>query len=94
LEVKNLILEMSPILALIGLGTPISVLVMFVPTLIELKRPKDAGPRLIISDLVPIGPRNTSTTYILNDIERNPVTETRLSALFQNTFGYIYNLDD
>ena len=32
------------------IGCPFSVLIMFLPTLIELKRPIDAGPRMILED--------------------------------------------
>ncbi len=38
-------------ITLVVLGTPILLFVMFLPTVLELKRPKDAGPRLIMGDV-------------------------------------------
>ena len=38
------------------LGTPILILIMLLPVLVELKKPKDAGPRMIMDNIseVPI----------------------------------------
>ncbi len=41
------------ILIFVVLGTPLLLLIMFLPALIELRRPKDHGPRLIM-DKVPV----------------------------------------
>ena len=35
------------------LGTPLLILIMFLPVLIELRKPKDCGPRMIM-DKVPV----------------------------------------
>ena len=87
-------LEMSPVFITIALGTPISLLVMFLPTLIELKKPKDAGPRLISAGFSPVMPKSSLPVNTLQDIERNQSIDAKLSALFQNTLGFIPNLDD
>lgn len=86
--------EMSPFFVTIALGTPIFMLVMFLPTLVELKKPKDAGPRLISSGFSPLPPKSSLPVSPLQDIERNQDREAKLSALFQNTLGFIPNLDD
>ncbi len=86
--------EMTPFFATIALVAPISVLVMFLPTLIELKKPKDAGPRLISSGFSSDLPESSMPVGSLIDIERNQDRDAKLSALFQNTLGFIANLDD
>jgi hypothetical protein len=86
--------EMSPLFVTIALGTPIFILVMFLPTLVELKKPKDAGPRLISSGFSPLLPKSSLPVNSLQDIERNQDRDAKLSALFQNTLGFIPNLDD
>ena len=45
--IPNLI---STILLLI-VGTPILVIIMFLPALLELRKPRDAGPRIIMEDV-------------------------------------------
>jgi hypothetical protein len=87
-----MISEMSFVFVTIALGTPIFIFVMFLPTLIELKKPKDAGPRLISSGFSPVSPKSSPVNSLL-DIERNSERDAMLSALFQNTLGFIYNLD-
>jgi hypothetical protein len=84
---------MSFVLIAFTLGTPVSLLLMFLPTLLELKKPKDAGPRLISSgfSLVPKSPLPVNS---LQDIERNQIRDAKLSALFQNTLGFIADLDN
>jgi hypothetical protein len=44
--IQNLI---SAIL-LVVLGTPMLLIIMFLPALLELRKPKDAGPRIIMED--------------------------------------------
>jgi len=48
--------NLTSILTVLILGTPILILIMLLPVLIELKKPKDAGPRMIMGNIseVPI----------------------------------------
>jgi len=48
--------------------TPILVLIMFLPSLLELKKPKDSGPRLIMEN-IPEFLVHQSITIELADIE-------------------------
>jgi hypothetical protein len=84
---------MSSVLIAFALGTPVSLLLMFLPTLLELKKPKDAGPRLIGSGFSPVR-KSPLPVNSLQDIERNQIRDAKLSALFQNTLGFIADLDD
>ena len=43
--------NLNQIILIVLLGTPILLLIMFLPSLIELKRPKDSGPRLIMNKM-------------------------------------------
>ena len=88
-----MLLELPPILATLEWGTPLFVSVMFLPTLLELMKPKDAGPRLIISNLTPISAESAMPDNVLQDLEKASDIDERLIALFQNTFGFIQNLD-
>ena len=48
--------NLTSILTVLMLGTPILILIMLLPVLVELKKPKDAGPRMIMGNIseVPI----------------------------------------
>ena len=39
------------VLAMLGLGPAILFLIMLLPSFLELKKPKDAGPRMIMEDV-------------------------------------------
>jgi hypothetical protein len=43
--------NLTLIIILLALGTPILILIMFLPVLLELKKPRDAGPRLIMENI-------------------------------------------
>ena len=86
--------EISPIFVIIALETPMSILVMFLPTLIQLKKPKDSGQRLISSGFSQVLPKSPLPVNSLQDIERKKNRDAKLSSLCQNTLGFITNLDD
>ena len=48
--------NLTSIITMLILGTPILILIMLLPVLVELKKPKDAGPRMIMDNVseVPI----------------------------------------
>jgi len=43
--------NLTSIIAILFLGIPILVLIMLLPALLELKKPKDGGPRLILDNI-------------------------------------------
>jgi hypothetical protein len=48
------------------LGTPILIFIMLLPVLMELKKPKDAGPRMIMDNLSEVPIRVTRVIPIVN----------------------------
>jgi len=42
---------LTSIITILVLGTPILILIMLLPALLELKKPKDAGPRMIMDNV-------------------------------------------
>ena len=51
-----MISNLTSIITMLILGTPILILIMLLPVLVEIKKPKDAGPRMIMDNIseVPI----------------------------------------
>jgi hypothetical protein len=71
-----MILDLSSVFAVVVLGTPILLFIMFLPTVFELKRPRDAGPRLIMGDIFGVATRVVQIPLIMNieeDREYNAV---------------------
>jgi hypothetical protein len=46
-----MISNLTLIIIILAVGTPILILIMLLPVLLELKKPKDAGPRLIMDNI-------------------------------------------
>jgi hypothetical protein len=46
-----MIANLTSIIAILILGIPILILIMLLPALLELKKPKDGGPRLILDNI-------------------------------------------
>jgi hypothetical protein len=42
------------IIVLLILGTPILILIMFLPAILELRKPKDGGPRMIMDNVLEV----------------------------------------
>lgn len=43
--------NLTSIIAILILGIPILILIMLLPALLELKKPKDGGPRMILDNI-------------------------------------------
>jgi hypothetical protein len=46
--------NLTLIIALLILGTPILILIMFLPAILELRKPKDGGPRMIMDGVLEV----------------------------------------
>jgi hypothetical protein len=71
-----MILDLSSVFAVVVLGTPILLFIMFLPTVLELKKPRDAGPRLIMGDILGVATQVVQVPLIMNieeDHEYNAV---------------------
>jgi len=58
--------NLSSILTLIMLGTPILIFIMLLPVFMELKKPKDAGPRMIMDNVSEVPLRRIRVVPIVN----------------------------
>jgi hypothetical protein len=88
---------MTPELVLLATagGVSATILLMFLPAIVELRKPKDAGPRLIAENL-----STSSTTLnnpslmrnlqpVLADIENDP----RITKIYEKILGVLFNLE-
>jgi len=60
------------IVLLIVLGTPALIIVVFLPALLELRRPRDRGPRIIMEDLYAglVGPLSVANMVNIEEEHR------------------------
>lgn len=87
-------LDISPFVTLTILGTPVLLLVMFLPTFLEVKRPKDAGPRLIMSDSREFsGVLPTKISFLVN-IEETHELEFLIKPLIIGVLSSLPNMDE
>ena len=47
----TMITDLTSITAILILGIPVLILIMLLPAILELKKPKDKGPRLIMNNI-------------------------------------------
>jgi hypothetical protein len=58
------------------LGVFIFMLIMLLPALLELKKPRDAGPRVIMDNVLLVHPRTRKTTLMVNLEEEQKFDQT------------------
>jgi len=58
--------NLTSIIAIIIVTTPILILIMFLPALLELKKPKDDGPRMIMGSIPTVNMRLSRVIPIVN----------------------------
>ncbi len=78
--------------ALVVLITPVLLLIMLLPTILELKKPRDAGPRLIMGTFSGAIMQVSPILSIVN-IEENQGFDVKLSRPVGSVFGFLPNLD-
>ena len=88
-----MISELS-LIEMIMLGTPILLSVMFLPTLIEVRRPRDSGPRSIRLDFSPVLADPIEKASVLVDMEGNPELEIMLKSLVRGALSVLPSLED
>jgi hypothetical protein len=71
----------------LAIATTITISFLFLPAIIELKKPKDAGPRLISENQIRIG-----DLALLADIEENQNTNYRINLPISNLLS-LMNLE-
>jgi hypothetical protein len=58
--------NLSLVIAILGFGTPLLMLFVFLPAIIELRNPKDCGPRMIASRVPNVGLAAGPLDYLAN----------------------------
>jgi hypothetical protein len=58
--------NLSLVIAILSFGTPLLVLIVFLPAIIELRNPKDCGPRMITSRVPNVGLATGPLNYLVN----------------------------
>ena len=81
-----MILDLSSVFAVVVLGMPILLFIMFLPTVLELKKPRDAGPRLIMGDILGVATQVVQIPLLINIEE-----DREYSAVLIPAIGSILN---
>jgi hypothetical protein len=58
--------NLTSIIAILTLGIPVLILIMLLPAILELKKPKDEGPRLIMDNISEVQIQIMRRTHIAN----------------------------
>lgn len=87
-----MIADLSAVSAILLLGTPILLLVMLLPSVIELKRPRDAGPRLITDTISALAFQMMRVTPLVN-IEEDQAFDARLVQPISSILSFLPKLD-
>jgi hypothetical protein len=83
--------NLNSAIAILIYATPILILFFFLPALVELKKPKDCGPRII--DNIPLAHLLTESVFSFADIEEKlPVAGLRLRS-FAKIIEFLPNLE-
>jgi hypothetical protein len=85
-------MDLSFISTVAILGTPILLLVMLLPAVLELKKPRDAGPRLIMDDSS-LKSIQVLQVPLIWDIEENQGFDFVFHKPTGLVFGFLANLD-
>jgi hypothetical protein len=78
-------------IAILALTTTLSAMLLFLPAIIELRKPKDAGPRLIPDYFVQM--RLLSQKTALFNIDDDLKYDSQIVMIFENFLNFIPNLD-
>lgn len=58
--------NLTPIVVILIVATPVLILIMFLPAFLELKKPKDGGPRMIMRSIPEVKTRTVHPIHIAN----------------------------
>lgn len=77
-----MVLNFDLLLAILVFGTPVLILFFFLPAFVELRKPKDCGPRIIMENL----PRlsfSIHNIHRLEDFEEERIAESCLAQVLK-----------
>ena len=69
--------NLTSIITILILGTPLLILIMFLPAILELRKPKDGGPRMIMGGF-PEAPFKMTSVFAIVNIEEEQMFESSL----------------
>jgi hypothetical protein len=75
------------------LGAPLLLMIMLVPAVLELRKPKDSGPRVIMFETIQVHKYLSSQSKKLFDLEEPYELDAKLKPLVKVILGKMGNLD-
>ena len=82
----------TSIIAILVLGTPILISIMFLPAILELRKPKDGGPR-IIRDGIPEALFQVSEVFSIVNIEEEQEFDVSFLKPLSKVIGVLPSLE-
>jgi len=82
----------TSIITILILGTPILILIMFLPAILELRKPKDGGPRMIM-DGIPEAGFPVMTVFPIVNIEEEQMFDYSLLRPLAKIIGVLPSLE-
>jgi len=80
------------VLAMLGLGPAILFLMMLLPSFLELKRPRDAGPRMIMEDIAGVTQTVRFEISFISSIEEEE-SQVKLAPQLAGVLSVFPNID-
>lgn len=87
-----MMLDASQVFALFVLGAPVFLFLMFLPAVVELKKPQDAGPRLIAESTFNVAPPTVNLGSLVN-IEGGTQIDLNLTPALSGFLSFLPKLD-
>ena len=84
--------NLTSIIIILIVATPILILIMFLPTILELKKPKDGGPRMIMGSIPEVKTRTVHVIHIAN-IEKEQKFDISLIQTMAKIIEVLPNLE-
>ena len=87
-----MIADFSSLIVISSIGAPVLILLMFLPTIVELRKPVDAGPRLIFPVYSVVFSQKSIISSIVN-VEEHHELDFILLPLVAKAVGVLSNLE-
>jgi len=84
--------NLTSIIIILIVATPILILIMFLPAFLELKKPKDRGPRMIMGSIPEVKTRTVHVIHVAN-IEKEQKFDISLIRTMAKIIEVLPNLE-
>ena len=84
--------NLTSIIIILIVATPVLILIMFLPAFLELKKPKDEGPRMIMRSIPEVKTRTVHVIHIAN-IEKEQKFDISLIQTMPKIIEVLPNLE-